>query len=401
MKATVRKSFSLKNPVSFIVIFLAVVIVAAILGPGFRKQAMATGASPERLILPPEKPLASGDSAYYAAACAAWYDKYLARSCFNGGVVVAKNGRIIFERYKGEEEAGGDIPFSANSSIHIASVSKTFTAMAVLKLMEEGKLQLDDSLGTFFPGFPYPGVTVRTLLTHRSGLPNYTNFMEQLGWNPQIFIRNEDVLLALKERKSEIENIGLADRHFSYCNTNYVLLALIIEKASGFSYPEFLARTFFKPLGMEHSFVFNSADSSRAHGSYECSGRRIPDNCLDRTYGDKNIYSTPGDLLIWDRALRSGLLFRDSTLAMAYAPYSNEKPGQRNYGLGWRMFLLPNNQKIIYHNGWWHGNNASFIRLLNEDATIIVLGSRYSKLVYKSKELANLFYRLELPEAEE
>jgi CubicO group peptidase (beta-lactamase class C family) len=260
---------------------------------------------------------------------------------------------------------------------------------------------LDDSLGVYFPGFPYPGVTVRTLLNHRSGLPNYLSFMEKLGWDQSTFMHNADILKALMEHKAELENVVPANRHFSYCNTNYALLALIVEKVSGIAYPEFLQSTFFTPLGMKNSFVFNSTDSARAHGSYECSGRRIPDNYQDRVYGDKNIYSTPRDLLLWDRALRSGLLFKEETIKLAYTPYSLEKPGVRNYGLGWRMFLFPDGKKVIYHNGWWHGNNASFIRMIDENATIIVLGSRYSKLVYRSRDLINLFNSSEVPEEEE
>lgn len=401
MKANRRKSFYLRHPLTFISIFLTLVVLAAILGSGMRRKVMAAESSVSRIPLPEIPALPEADSAFFANSCASWFDKYLARSCFNGGVIVAKNGRVVYEKYKGEAEAGSGIPFDKETSIHIASVSKTFTAMAVLKLFEEGRLGLDDSLGVFFPGFPYPGVTVKTLLNHRSGLPNYLSFMEKIGWDPGVFIRNEDILRVLMERKSQLENIAPANRHFSYCNTNYALLALIVEKVSGISYAGFMQKTFFTPLGMRNSFVFNSADSARAHGSYECSGRRIADNYQDRVYGDKNVYSTPEDLLLWDRALRSGLLFSEETLKMAYTAYSNEKPGQRNYGLGWRMYLLPGGKKIIYHNGWWHGNNASFIRLLDENATIIVLGSRYSKLVYKSRELINLFYGSTVPDEEE
>jgi hypothetical protein len=380
---------------------MTLVVLAAVLGPGIKKKVMTAEGSRPMILLPETPPLSEADSLYLANSCAGWYDKFLANSCFNGGVVIAKNGRVIFERYKGEAETGSGIPFESNTSIHIASVSKTFTAMAVLKLMEEGKLNLDDSLGVYFPGFPYPGVTVRTLLNHRSGLPNYLSFMEKLGWDQSAFMHNADILKALMEHKAELENVVPANRHFSYCNTNYALLALIVEKVSGIAYPEFLQSTFFTPLGMKNSFVFNSTDSARAHGSYECSGRRIPDNYQDRVYGDKNIYSTPRDLLLWDRALRSGLLFKEETIKMAYTPYSLEKPGVRNYGLGWRMFLFPDGKKVIYHNGWWHGNNASFIRMIDENATIIVLGSRYSKLVYRSRDLINLFNSSEVPDEEE
>ena len=114
-------------------------------------------------------------------------------------------------------------------------------------------------------------------------------------------------------------------------------------------------------------------------------------NFLDGVYGDKNIYTTPRDLLIWDRALSGGKLFTPKTLEQAYAPYSNEKAGVRNYGLGWRMNIYPNGKKTIYHNGWWHGNNASFVRLLPDSVAIIVVGNKYNRNIYHAKELANIF----------
>jgi CubicO group peptidase (beta-lactamase class C family) len=97
------------------------------------------------------------------------------------------------------------------------------------------------------------------------------------------------------------------------------------------------------------------ADTLKAVPSYNWRGQPETFNFLDQVYGDKNIYTTARDLLIWDRALASGLIFNEETLNEAYAPYSNEKPGLRNYGLGWRMNIFPDGNKIIYHNGWWHG----------------------------------------------
>jgi hypothetical protein len=96
-------------------------------------------------------------------------------------------------------------------------------------------------------------------------------------------------------------------------------------------------------------------------------------------------------MLKWDQALYSGRLFKQSTLDSAFAGYSFEKEGKRNYGLGWRMTFIDNGKKILYHNGWWHGNNNVFIRLLDEKATIIVLGNRYNRRIYSSKGLCDLF----------
>jgi CubicO group peptidase (beta-lactamase class C family) len=281
---------------------------------------------------------------------------------------------------------------SDSTSLHIASVSKTFTAMATLKLWQDGQLNIDDQFSKYFPSFNYPGVTIRTLLNHRSGLPNYVHFMENMGWNKKIKITNEDVINFLISKKNSIKNVGKADKGFSYCNTNYALLALLIEKVSGKNYSDYLQETFFTPLQMKHTFVYNNnRDSGKVTLSYDYRGKLIPFNFLDVVYGDKNIYSTPRDLLIWDRALTEGNLFTQKILQEAYTPYSNEKPGIKNYGLGWRMNNYPSGKKMIFHNGWWHGNNAAFIRLIQDSATIIVLGNKYNRGIYHAKDLSSLF----------
>lgn len=273
--------------------------------------------------------------------------------------------------------------------------------MAVLKLMQDGRLNIDDEFGMYFPAFNYPGLTIRCLLSHRSGLPNYNYFMETLGWDKSRFVKNEDVLDYLITRKAELPDIAPPCAHFTYCNTNYALLALLIEKISGLKYADYMNRTFFKPLQMKHTYVFSLADTLKAIPSYNWRGGLETFNFLDQVYGDKNIYTTPKDLLTWDRALTSNLIFTPETLEQAYAPYSNEKPGQHNYGLGWRMNIFPDGNKIIYHNGWWHGSNAAFIRLLKEKATIILIGNRFTRAVYHAKVLTSVFGDYYLPAEEE
>lgn len=331
------------------------------------------------------------DSARINEACQMWFDTVLKPRDFSGGMLVAKNGRVLFERYQGGSDIPGTDTNTPQTPMHIASVTKTFTAMAVLKLVQDGKLGLDDEFSKYFTAFNYPGVTVRHLLSHRSGLPNYNYFIEQLGWNKALYVTNTDVLNYLVDRKTELTDILPPGKHFAYCNTNYALLALLIEKISGKSYFSFLNDSFFLPLQMKHTYVFTIADSARATPSYNWRGKKEPFNFLDQVYGDKNIYSTPQDLFNWHQALTSYSIINASLLQEAYTPYSNEKPGIRNYGLGWRMNIFPNGNKIIYHNGWWHGSNATFIRLLNEQATIIVIGNKFTRAIYQAKVLASLF----------
>jgi len=341
--------------------------------------------------LPDPVPVSTGEKEHILQASEAWYNKMLLRSGFNGGMIVAKNGNIIFEKYHGIAHLRGKDTINENTPLHVASISKTFTAMAVLKLWQDGKLNLDDTLTKYFPQFNYPGVTIRSLLSHRSGLPNYLYFMEELGWDKTKFVTNEDVLNTLITRKSEIKNISFPNTHFEYCNTNFALLGLVIEKVTGEKLPSYLKETFFVPLQMKNTFVYTDADSVKTNPSYDWRNKMYPFEYLDKTYGDKNVFTTPRDLLIWDRALTSGKLFKSETLEEAYRPYSNEHRGIKNYGLGWHMYIFPTGRKIIYHNGWWHGSNAVFTRLLQDSATVIVIGNKFNHNIYKAKDLSNIF----------
>jgi CubicO group peptidase (beta-lactamase class C family) len=312
---------------------------------------------------------------------------------FNGSILVAKNGVVLYEKYKGfRDPRHHQDSITSHTAFHLASISKTFTAMSVLKLWQDGKLDIHDPVSKYLTGFPYPAVTIQSLLDHRSGLHNYVHYMDRPGMDRHTFLRNQDVLQYIIDHPNAREIFsGQANRHFEYSNTNYALLALVIEKVSGLPYPDYLSRTFFQPLGMQDTYVCTATDSGRSMLSYYQSGRPFPMQFLDQVYGDKNVYSTVRDMYKWDQALRSGQLFSKGVLDSAYSGYSFEKPGQHNYGLGWRMLLIPNGKKLIYHNGWWHGNRTVFVRMLDEDATIIALSNNDYKNVYSAKRLCDLF----------
>jgi CubicO group peptidase (beta-lactamase class C family) len=313
----------------------------------------------------------------------------LLRSTFNGGILVAKNGEIVYEKYQGFRDLRLKDTLNMDMPLQIASTSKTLTSAAILKLLQEGKLNLHDSLTKFFPGFPYTDITIKMLLNHRSGLPEYLNYIDRSPWPKEQMVTNRDVLQTLIEWQPPKQ--FRADSRFNYCNTNYVLLALIVEAVSGISYPDYMKQNFFIPLGMTNSFVKTTRDSAAAI-SYQPNGRSWNMDFSDGCYGDKNIYSTPRDLLKWDQALYAGSILQQHILDSAFVPYSNERPGVNNYGLGWRMLLLKNGKKVIFHHGRWHGFNSAFARLTDEKVTIIILGSRYNRNVYTTaKKLYNLF----------
>jgi len=364
-------------------VVLCLYLVACNNGEGNTKTAVL---KKDSAIVTSTPPISQKEYEHYHNLSKHFFDSLLPENSFNGSILVAKKGNIVYEDYRGYvNPAVKKDSMNTHSAFHLASVSKTFTAMAVLKLWEEGKLDINDSLSKYFKDFPYHGVTIKMLLSHRSGLPNYVHYLERYKWDKKRLVTNADVLNSLYVMHPPLQFI--TGKHFSYCNTNYALLALIIESVSGMPYKTFLENTFFKPLGMHDTYVFTTADETRSIPSFEWNNRKFDFEYLDAVYGDKNIYSTVEDMLKWDQALYPGKLFTQKTLDSAFAPYSFEHKGVRNYGLGWRMTFLDNGKKILYHNGWWHGNNAVFIRLLDEEMTIIVLGNKFNRRVYQTKQI--------------
>ena len=319
---------------------------------------------------------------HYYRTVSHFFDSALLRRGFNGGLLIAKNGQVVYEQYQGYADLRTDIRITDSTAFHIASTSKTFTSIAILQLVQAQQLSLNDTLQKFFPGLPYPGITVKMLLSHRSGLPNYLYFISEKKWGARGFVHNEDVLETLFTEKPPRQ--AQPNRRFQYCNTNYVLLALILEKVSGQSYPDYLRTHFFTPLQMNHSFVYTTRDSLRVFPSFKHTGSLWADDIFEGTYGDKNIYSTPRDLLKWDQALYTENLVNKALLDSAFTPYSQERPSIHNYGLGFRMLNFPNGKNVIYHFGRWHGFNAAFARMVDEKATVIVLGNKYNRNIYSA-----------------
>ena len=349
---------------------------------------------------------------YYNAAAEDYYQRKLKNTGFNGSILVAKNGQIIFEDYKGYINFKTKDSISASTPFHLASTSKTFTGMTLLRLWEQGKLSLDDPLDKFFPHFPYQGITVRMLLCHRSGLPNYLDFLSGAShrrvihkkgkkklivedatndhlpkFNTKEKLTNTDVLnFMIKYHPNELAS---PNRIFHYNNTNFLLLALIIEKITNMSFPEYMKDSVFTPLGLQNSFVFSIKDTAQYIPTYS-GNRPWPMDNLDCTYGDKNIYCSTHDLFMWDKALYQHSFIKQSTEDLAFTPTSHERKSMHNYGLAWHLFYN-NNDTLVYHNGKWHGTNTVFARVIKDTATIIVLGNKTNRNIYAAKNLAAIF----------
>ncbi len=326
---------------------------------------------------------------------------------FNGNVLIAQRGVIL---YKGSfglahfEKSGRD-SLTEQSRFQLASLSKTFTAIATLKLIEAGRIKLDDSVQRFFPQFPYHGVLIRDLLSHRSGLPNYgymfddsvrANFRRAVKRYPT----NVTILRWMAAMPNRPHAYGPPGHHFSYSNTNYMILAAIIEQVARQPFDQFVRKNILEPVGMYHTYVAGSAADTVNHyltAGYQWN-RRVPKDFYDNVVGDKGVYSTVGDLLRWHRALNGECLLKASTLAQAFEPRSFEKKGARNYGYGFRMQLdSANRPEFIYHTGWWKGYNTMFWFSPKDQYVIILLSNRFNRNVYAIGDLIRVLHGADQP----
>jgi CubicO group peptidase (beta-lactamase class C family) len=316
-----------------------------------------------------------------------FYRKRVKNDRFNGCVMVAKDGKPIYSGAFGYGNLTFKDTLTTQSSFQLASVTKTFTSTAILLLEEQGLLSLDDTVQKFFPDFPYHDITVRLLLCHRTGLPDYTYWDKYYIGKDNQYLTNQSLIDLLIAKHPPVR--CKPDRIFIYCNTNYAVLASIIEKVSGMSYQKFMHDFIFSPLGMHNSFVYDPGNAGGAYCtiSYDSRGRMWRDCPADGVVGDKGIYSSVEDMLKWDNALRNGLVVAKETIQQAYVPrsldrYSFRQDRSRNYGYGWRMTKQPDKSYLIYHNGFWHGSNNVFARDLNNGFTIIVLGNKSNNSNY-------------------
>ena len=364
-----------------------------------KKKIELNDAQLPKSTLPVMKPLKESEpllTAQYIqskkASIDSFYKKNWPNNSANGSFLVAKNGQIIYEQYEGYSNFRAKKLITKSTPLHIASVSKVITATAILKLVNAKRIDLDQKVNTILKEFPYPDVTIRTLLNHRSGMRNYAYFTDRdkTVWDRHNILTNQDILTIMATK-----NIGLefkTDTRFSYCNTNYAMLALIIEKITKLSYKDAMKKIIFQPLGMKNTYVFDyERDKDSAVTSYKGNKVEIGKDYLDAIYGDKNIYSTPRDLLKFDRARNNSKFLTPDLQKQVYQGYSNERKGTKNYGLGIRMINWQTGQNFYFHNGWWHGNTSSYITLRKESVTIIALSNKFTRKTYDVRKLAVLF----------
>lgn len=319
----------------------------------------------------------------------------------NGAVCVAEQGEILYQGVFGYGELSSKRKLTLDSVFELASLSKPFTAVAIMLLEEQGRLAYDDFIEQWLPDFPYPDITVRHLLNHTSGLPDYMNLFEEHWDRTQIAV-NEDVLNLLMEHKPE--RYFLPNEQWEYSNTGYVLLALLVERISGLSFAEYMDTYLFRPLGMLNSRVYNRRYSNEKIPGYAygyvydaISGEYVlPEELLETQYvihldgiqGDGTVNSTVGDLIKFDQALYSDTILSEETLKQAFMPVQLNNGETYDYGFGWILEKNAEKGTTVSHSGGWPGYATLMIRYIDENKTIIYLNNMEQNYEFEQNIIA-------------
>lgn len=292
---------------------------------------------------------------------------------FHGAVLVAKGNKVIFSKGYGYANYDKKTNITTASAFNLASVSKQFTAMGIMLLKEQGKLKYEDKITQYLPIKADPNITIRHLLNHTSGIWDYGRLFRK-NWDRAKLVTNNDVI----ERINALEkrNYFTPGEKFKYSNTGYILLASIIEKASGLSFPKFMHKHIFKPLGMKNSYAFNLTMKGQQPGrvlGYRLADKKAQLNdlfYLDGVFGDGNVYSSVDDLFTWDRALYTEKLVKKATLEQAFTPATLNNGKKSYYGFGWG---LHKGNERVRHGGSWVGFRTYIIRNFADKTTTILL----------------------------
>lgn len=325
---------------------------------------------------------------------------------FNGNVLVAEKGKVIYEKSFGLANEKTKQKLDKNTVFELASVSKQFTAMGIVQLEKEGKLSYNDPLTKYFPELSfYKPITIDNLLHHTSGLPDYMSLFDK-NWDKKKFATNKDVVEMLAKYKPEL--LFVPGDKYEYSNTGYALLGLIIEKVSKQSYGDYLNKKIFKPLGMANTRVYRSRYKPEKISNYalgyvvdSLGNKKLLDDLgkeyytyyLDGIVGDGMVNSTTGDLLKWDRALYGDKLVNQKDKDLIFSSIVTKNNKDTRYGYGWAIDTKYPFGKIANHSGGWAGYITFIERDLDYDKTIIILQNNDSEAASSPvKQLRNILY---------
>ncbi|MNK00289.1 Penicillin-binding protein 4* [compost metagenome] len=317
----------------------------------------------------------------------------------SGAFLVADSGKVVFEKYLGFQDASKTERITSNSRFELASVSKQFTAMAIMQLEEQGKLSYEDDIIKYFPHLKFKNVRVKNLLRHTSGIPDFFSFPEK--WIDTKKINTNQNLLRIIETKMDSTSFKPGDQHV-YSNINYMLLALIVEKASGQSFAKYMHQHIFKPVGMNNTTVFSARSPNvdlrnYAHGmAFDVktnSFKNVDDIAIykyakyfDAVSGPYGISSTAQDLFKWNQAIQNNILLKQNNFLRAISAdrLNNRKLIQKGdwyYGFGW-VFKdsTDNKDKMHFHDGEYSGYKNIIVRDFAHQKCIIVLMNKWNTI---------------------
>lgn len=341
----------------------------------------------------------------------AYFSTLFKNEQFNGNVLIAENGKTLYEKSFGFADISNKRMLTADASFPIASITKTFTATAILQLKQKGKLQLQDQVAKFLPDFPYPRVTIKQLLSHTAGLPIYDSlFFSMIPKHPDTVFTNKDLIPAFVSTKAPL--IFKSGEDFSYNNVNYNILALIIEKLSGLSYGAYLNEYIFKPAGMKNTSLsnfFSREDKNLAKRysfKYPYSEKlQLVDTAAEfkliysfNFQGHGDLISTTHDLLQYDIALSNDSLLNNAILKEAFTPVilANGQDNVQRYGLGWITKADTSIGEIVKHDGGLPGGRTMLLRNLSRNQTIILFDNNANNVVPIADEALRILNGLDV-----
>lgn len=316
------------------------------------------------------------------------FEKYDLPNSPGASVAVIKDGKIIFEKRYGLADLEDNIPVKPNTNFRLASVTKQFTATAVLLLIERGKLKFDETLTDIYPNFPDYGkkITIKNLLNHTSGIIDYENLIPD---SVTVQVSDNDVLKMMMKQDSTYFETG---SKWQYSNTGYALLSQIVEKISGKTFPEFLKENIFDPLDMENTVAHLEGKdivTNRAYGydKTDSGWVRKDQSVTSAVLGDGGIYSNIKDMYKWDQSLYSDKILDDEYRNASMTRGTLNNGDKIDYGYGWRLTNY-NDKEIVYHTGSTQGFRNIIYRIPSEKFTVIILTNRNEESEFVTKGLA-------------
>jgi CubicO group peptidase (beta-lactamase class C family) len=339
------------------------------------------------------------------------YSELCEKGAFNGSVLIAEDGQIIFEKSYGLANEQTNRKLNDSTIFELASVSKQFTAMGIVQLKKEGKLSYQDDITKYVPELiNYEGITIQNLLNHTGGLPDYMELSDK-NWDKSNIATNNDILEMFKQVKPK--KLFKPNEKWDYSNTGYLILATIIERVSGQKFGQYLKQKIFEPLNMKNTFVYRRRFAPKEVPNYangyiysdSLQKKILPDEIgndfyvvyLDGIVGDGMVNSNPKDLLKWDRALYKDKLINDEDRELIFSSAMTKDSSQTDYGFGWMIDSTKTYGKVASHSGSWAGYISYIERDIDNDKTIIVLqNNSLSKTEIPIKNTRRILYNQEV-----